>query len=120
MVVRQVGPGLAVRAVVLADGPPLPLAGVRPPLVPGAGLAQPVLQPPEPGDALALRGHATSPSRPGPAGARPAAIIGAGLAGLAPPGRVSAARRAPTRTRSPRPGCGPAARACQARGSRAS
>ncbi len=47
LVVREVVPGVAVRAVVLADRPPLPLAEVRAPLLPGdprlAGLVQPLL-----------------------------------------------------------------------------
>ncbi len=47
LVVREVVPGVAVRAVVLADRPPLPLAEVGPPLLPGdprlAGLVQPLL-----------------------------------------------------------------------------
>src|SRR5262249_53597341 len=47
MVVRQVLPGGAVRAVVLADGPPLPFAQIRAPGVPVAGLAQTVLGMPE-------------------------------------------------------------------------
>src|SRR5262249_55744260 len=34
VVVRQVAPGVALGAVVLADGAPLPLAQVRPPLLP--------------------------------------------------------------------------------------
>ena len=50
MVVRQVVPGVAVSAVVLPDRTPLPLANVRPPLVPIPSLQQPVLQPAEPGD----------------------------------------------------------------------
>ena len=47
LVVREVVPGVAVVAVVLADGAPLPLAEVRPPLLPGdvrlARLVQPLL-----------------------------------------------------------------------------
>src|SRR4029078_940779 len=35
LVVAEVVPGVAALAVVLADGPPLPLAQVRPPLPPG-------------------------------------------------------------------------------------
>ena len=44
MVVGEVGPRLAVGAVVLADRAPLALAQVRTPQVPVAGLAQPVLE----------------------------------------------------------------------------
>src|SRR5207302_2031264 len=35
LVVREVFPGVAIRAVVLADRPPLPLAEVWPPFTPG-------------------------------------------------------------------------------------
>src|SRR5215831_21170199 len=48
VVVWQVAPGFAVRAVVLADRAPLALAEVGPPQVPVAGLAEAVLEPPEP------------------------------------------------------------------------
>ena len=63
VVVGQVVPGGAARAVVLADGPPLALAQVRPPEVPVAGLAQPVLELPERLDALALGAHREVPFR---------------------------------------------------------
>jgi hypothetical protein len=54
---RQVFPGLVVRAVVLADRAPLPLADVRAALVPLASLAQAVLEVPEAGHPLALGAH---------------------------------------------------------------
>jgi hypothetical protein len=55
MVMGEVAPGVvAVGAVVLAHGAPLALAQVRTPQVPVAGLAQPVLQPPEALDPLPL------------------------------------------------------------------
>src|SRR5450755_3959089 len=57
VVVRQVVPRVAVGAVVLPDRALLPLADVRPPPVPVAGLQQPVLQPAEPGDPLAFCAH---------------------------------------------------------------
>ena len=57
VVMRQVVPGVAVRAVVLADRAPLPLADVRAPLVPLARLAQAVLEVPEAGHPLALGAH---------------------------------------------------------------
>ena len=57
MVMRQVAPGLTVRAVVLADRAPLALAHVRPPQVPVAGLAETVLEPPEPGYPFTFRTH---------------------------------------------------------------
>ena len=57
LIVRQVVPRLAVRAVVLPDRAPLALADVRPPPVPFPGLPQPVLQPPEPGHPIPLRAH---------------------------------------------------------------
>src|SRR6185312_14751364 len=44
VVVREVCPGLAVGAVVLPNGAPLPLADVRPPEVPVVRLAQSVFQ----------------------------------------------------------------------------
>ena len=44
VIMRQVVPCLTIRAVVLTHRPPLPLADVRPPLVPVAGLPEPVLQ----------------------------------------------------------------------------
>src|SRR6202034_2513642 len=65
VVVRQVVPGLAVRAVVLPDRAPLPLADVRPPPVPVTGLAQPVLQVTESCHALSLSSHV--PDRTAPA-----------------------------------------------------
>ena len=54
MIVRQVLPRGAVRAVVLADRAPLPLAEIRAPVVPVAGLAQAVLEPAEALDAFAF------------------------------------------------------------------
>ena len=57
MVVRQVVPRLTVRAVVLPDRAPLPLADVRPPPVPVAGLPKPVLQPAEPRYPLTFGAH---------------------------------------------------------------
>ena len=62
MVVRQVVPGLTVRAVVLANRPPLALAHVRPPQVPLTGLPQAVLKPPEPGHPVTFSAHRGSPS----------------------------------------------------------
>src|SRR5215470_5696612 len=61
VVMRQVAPGLAVRAVVLADRAPLALAHVGPPQVPVAGLAQPVLEPPEPGGPFTFCTHGILP-----------------------------------------------------------
>ena len=46
VVVRQVVPSLAVRAVILPDRPPLPLTHVGSPQVPVAGLPQPILDAP--------------------------------------------------------------------------
>ena len=63
MVVRQVLPRRAVRAVVLAHGPPLALAEVRAPVVPVARLAQPVLEAAEALDPLALDAHSRSRRR---------------------------------------------------------
>ena len=57
VVVREVVPGRAAGAVVLAHRPPLALAEVRPPQVPVTGLAQPVLEPPECLHAIALGAH---------------------------------------------------------------
>src|ERR1022692_4091722 len=57
VLVRQVAPRLAVRAVIFADRPPLALADVRSPLIPLAGLAQPVLQLPETSRPLAFSAH---------------------------------------------------------------
>ena len=54
VVVGEVVPGGAVRAVVLADGPPLALAQIRPPVVPVACLPQSVLETTERLDSLAL------------------------------------------------------------------
>jgi hypothetical protein len=45
MVVREVVPGVAALAVVLADGAPLPLAQVGPPLLPGGARLTGVVQP---------------------------------------------------------------------------
>src|SRR5262249_21784184 len=60
VVVRDVLPGGAALAVVLADGAPLPLAQVRAPVVPGPGLPESVLEPAERLDAIALRAHLRS------------------------------------------------------------
>ena len=57
VVVREVVPRLAVGAVVLADRAPLPLAQVRAPQVPVAGLQQAVLELAERLDPLALLAH---------------------------------------------------------------
>src|SRR6202034_4538044 len=65
LVVRQVVPRVAVLAVVLADRPPLPLADVRSPRVPGARLLQPVFKPAKPGDPVALSRHEGTLSLPG-------------------------------------------------------
>src|SRR6202011_389158 len=54
VVVRQVIPRLAVRAIVLAHRSPLALADIRAPPVPLARLAQPVLQPAAPGPPIPL------------------------------------------------------------------
>src|SRR5215467_4835042 len=61
VVVRQVAPGLTVRAVVFADRAPLALAHIGPPQVPVAGLAQPVLEPPEPGGPFTFCTHGILP-----------------------------------------------------------
>ena len=74
LIMRQVIPRVAVRAVVLPDRAPLPLADIRPPPVPLPGLAQPVLQPPEPVHPLTFRAHhhsLTARQRAGRAPARP-------------------------------------------------
>ena len=60
MVVRQVVPCVAARAVILADRTPLPLAHIRSPQIPGAGLVQSLLEPPEPVDSLAFSTHRRS------------------------------------------------------------
>ena len=57
MIMRQVIPRVPVRAVVLPDRPPLPLADIRPPPVPLPALPQPILQPPEPVHPLTFRTH---------------------------------------------------------------
>src|SRR6185437_7763734 len=57
VVMRQVAPGLTIGAVVLAHRTPLALAHVGPPQVPVAGLAQPVLEPPEPGHSFTFCTH---------------------------------------------------------------
>ncbi len=57
VVVWEVLPGRAVRAVILADRAPLALAQVRPPQIPVARLAQPVFEPTERRDALPLGAH---------------------------------------------------------------
>ena len=54
VVVREIVPGLAVGAVVLADRAPLTLADVGPPPVPVARLAQSILQVAQPADPLPL------------------------------------------------------------------
>ena len=61
MIMRQVIPRIAVRAVILPHRAPLPLAHIRPPPVPiGARLAQPVLQLPEPGHPIPFSTHRNS------------------------------------------------------------
>src|SRR5229473_7755399 len=60
MIVRQVVPRVAARAVILADRTPLPLAHIRSPQIPGAGLAQPLLEPPEPVYPLTFSTHRRS------------------------------------------------------------
>ena len=62
VVVREIVPGLAVGAVVLADRAPLTLADVGPPPVPVARLAQSFLQVPQPADPLSARHPTPSPS----------------------------------------------------------
>ena len=62
VIVRQVGPCLAIGAVVLTDGPPLPLAHVRPPEIPVVRLAQPVLKLSEPARPFPLNAHGHPPS----------------------------------------------------------
>ena len=57
VIMRQVIPRLAIRAVVLAHRPPLSLADIRPPPVPLPGLAQPVLHPPEPSHPIPFSAH---------------------------------------------------------------
>src|SRR5580704_1082627 len=57
MVVREIVPGIAVRAVVLPDRAPLALADVGAPQVPVTGLAQTILQLPESFDPLTLGTH---------------------------------------------------------------
>src|SRR6476620_7659031 len=57
VVMRQVAPGLTIWAVVLAHRAPLALAQVGPPQIPVAGLAQPVLEPPEPGHSFTFCTH---------------------------------------------------------------
>ena len=57
VIMRQVVPRLAVRAVVLAHRAPLALADIRSPPVPLARLAQPVLQPPEPSHPIPFSTH---------------------------------------------------------------
>src|SRR6185312_10756279 len=54
LLVGRVVPGVAVRAVVLADRAPLPLADIGPPPVPVTGLGQAVLQAAEAGDPAAF------------------------------------------------------------------
>ena len=64
VVVGEVGPRLAVGAVVLADGAPLALAEVRAPQVPVAGLPQAVLELAEPLDPRPLSArHRPTPRR---------------------------------------------------------
>src|SRR5262249_47734963 len=57
VIMRQVIPRVAVGALIPRHRPPLPLANIRPPPVPSPRLQQPVLQPAEPGDPIALRAH---------------------------------------------------------------
>src|SRR5271169_6891981 len=63
VIVRQVIPRLAVRAVVLPHRAPLALAYVRPPPVPFAGLPQSVFQPPEPSYPIPFSTHCRPLSR---------------------------------------------------------
>ena len=56
-IVRQVIPRPAVRAVILPDRPPLPLADIRSPQIPVAGLPKPVLQLPEPSHPIPFSAH---------------------------------------------------------------
>jgi len=67
VIVRQVVPRIPVGAVVLPHRAPLPLADVRPPPVPVAGLPQPVLELPESRHPVPLGAHgrpsASSPRR---------------------------------------------------------
>ena len=91
VVVREVRPGLAVGAVVLANGAPLPLADVGPPEVPVVRLAQPVLQLPERSHPVPLSPHRRPPSdHPGTANA--GGRYGRPTAGRHPP-QVSGHRR---------------------------
>src|SRR6185437_4885697 len=62
VIMREVVPRLAVRAVVLADRAPLPFADIRAPLIPVARLPQSVLQPPEACHAITLGAHGRPPS----------------------------------------------------------
>jgi hypothetical protein len=62
VIVGKVGPRLAIGAVVLADGPPLALADVRPPEVPVVRSAQPVLEIPEYAHPFPLSPHRGPPS----------------------------------------------------------
>ena len=63
LVVRQIVPRVAVRAVVLPHRAPLALAYVRPPPVPFAGLPQSVFQPPEPSYPIPFSTHCRPLSR---------------------------------------------------------
>src|SRR5215470_15868432 len=60
MVVREVLPGGAVLAVVLAHRPPLALGQIRAPVVPVAALPQPVLELAEALDAVPFLAHPRS------------------------------------------------------------
>ena len=62
VLVREVGPRLAVGAVVLADSAPLTLADVGAPEIPVVRLAQPVLELPERADPFPLSPHRRPPS----------------------------------------------------------
>ena len=61
MIVREVGPRVAVGAVVLADRAPLPFAEVRPPQIPVASLPQALVEAAEAIDPLSLPAPPASP-----------------------------------------------------------
>ena len=67
MVVRQVVPGVAAGAVVLADGAPLTFTDVGAPQIPVAGLAQPLVESAEALDPLPFcaRSHGDVDARSG-------------------------------------------------------
>ena len=63
VVMRKIRPRFAVRAVVLPHGSPLALTDVRAPVVPVAGLAQPILKSSEALDPLGFRTHGSTALR---------------------------------------------------------